>query len=100
MVEVDLPSAGRISFAKQPEQNRYCLHLLYAQPAHRGTVDVIEDIPPLYNIKVRLRIPEKVFRIEAFPSKESLVFCQEKNEVFLTVPQFKMHTVIVLTYEI
>ena len=100
VVEVDLPSAGRISFGRQPEKKRYCLHLLYAQPAHRGTVDVIEDIPPLYNIKVRLRIPEKVRRVEAFPSGESLVFCQEKDEVSLTVSHFKMHTVIVLTYEI
>ena len=69
-VKVSLPSAGRISFVRQAEQRRYCLHLLYAQPAHRGSVDVIEDIPPIYDTHIQLRVPGKKFSVHRSSRRE------------------------------
>ena len=93
-----LPSAGRISFVRQAEQRRYCLHLLYAQPAHRGSVDVIEDIPPIYDTHIQLRVPEKIQRAQIFPAGDILPFHQDGEHVELKLPFFQMHTVIVFTY--
>lgn len=99
VAKVSLPSAGRISFGRQAAQGRYCLHLLYAQPAHRGSVDVIEDIVPVYDTNIRLRIPEKVRSVEAFPSGESVSFHQDGEYVDLVLPFFEMHTVVVLNFD-
>lgn len=98
VVKVDMPSAGRVSFGRQPQQHRYCLHLLYAQPLRRGAVDVIEDILPLYGTRVALRIPEKVTRVTAYPQGQELRFEQNAESVTWTVPAFELHTVIVLEY--
>ena len=98
VVKVSLPSAGRISFGKQPDRERYCLHLLYGAPQRRGSVDVIEDLVPQYDTKVELRIPETVVRVTAFPQEKELPFVQKGDGVTLTVPEFTMHTVLVLEY--
>ena len=96
-VKVSLPSAGRISFVRQAEQRRYCLHLLYAQPAHRFR-RVIEDIPPIYDTHIQLRVPEKIQRAQIFPAGDILPFHQDGEHVELKLPFFQMHTVIVFTY--
>ena len=100
VVKVGMPSAGRISFGRQPQQRRYCLHLLYAQPLRRGAADVIEDILPLYDTKVELHIPEKVTKVTIFPQEKELRFEQEADTITLTVPVFELHTVVVLEYSL
>lgn len=98
VVRVELPSAGRVSFGRQPKRARYCLHLLYAAPQRRGAADVIEDIVPQYDTGVELRIPEQVTRVTAFPQQEELHFVQQEGVLRLRVPKFTMHTVLALDY--
>ena len=54
--EVKMPSAGRAAMRYQAEEGRYCLSLLYASPITRGAVEVIEDMPPLYNVPVKIHV--------------------------------------------
>ena len=61
-------------------------------------MDVIEDLVPQYDTKVELRIPETVVRVTAFPQEKELPFVQKGDGVTLTVPEFTMHTVLVLEY--
>lgn len=94
-----LPSQGRVSLIRQEEENRYCLHLLYASPVKRGNTEVIEDLPPIYDVGVTIRTSKKICRV-AFPlTGEELPFALEDSKVRFTVPRFACHTVITVEYE-
>jgi hypothetical protein len=51
----NLPSGAVATLMKQPQNNRYINHLLYATPTKRGEgIEVIEDLIPLCGIEVKL----------------------------------------------
>lgn len=99
VLKVEMPSAGRVNFVKQPNEDRYVLHLLYASPIQRGTALVIEDIVPLYNVKVALKVEEKIKRVYLAPQMENIEFRQEGQYVNLAVPKVHGHQIVVLDIE-
>lgn len=90
-----VPSTGRVSLLKQSDQDRYVAHLLYAPPHQRGGVKVIEDLPALHDVSVKLNIPETVRSVRVIPSGETLSFDQSDDAVRVAVPTFSMHTGVV-----
>ncbi|MFA8450237.1 MAG: hypothetical protein ACEPOW_06060 [Bacteroidales bacterium] len=95
----NLPSEGRINLLKQPEHNRYVVHILYASPIQRGIARVIEDMPPIYDIPLTLNVPEKVTKVYTIPDKQELEFSSNGNLVQLIVPKVQCHNAIVFEYE-
>ena len=54
----DGPSGLLTSVNEQPAENRWVVHLLHYVPERRGQdFDVIEDVLPLYDVPVSLRLP-------------------------------------------
>ena len=98
VLEVDMQSAGRVSFFKYPEKNRYVLHLLYASPVQRGKTLVIEDIPPVYDIKVQIDVPEKVKRIYLVPGNEEINFDSISTVNSFVIPRLLCHQIAVIEY--
>lgn len=94
--KVNMPSGGRASMKYQAEENRYCLNLLYATPVKRGSLEIIEDIIPLYNIQTSVYTDKKVKRVYLGIGGEELLFTQKDNEVTFTVPYLHCHQTIVL----
>ena len=98
MLEVGLPSAGRVSLLQQADQHRYVAHLLYATPHYRGGLELIEDLVPLYDIPVALRVPEPVKRAVLIPDDVELPFTRDADAVRVTVPRLHMHAAVVFEY--
>ena len=79
---------------------------------------MIEDLPPLYDVPVRVRVPRSVERVYLAPQMEEISFHQEigqgpqalgdresrggkgteRNIVTLTVPKVQCHQIVVLDY--
>jgi hypothetical protein len=95
MLQVALPSAGRVSLLYQAEQHRYVAHLLYATPHYRGGLELIEDLVPLHDVPVALRVPETVKRATLIPDGVELPMEKEGDAVRVTVPKFRMHCAVV-----
>ena len=95
---VKLPSAGRMRFTNQTAQNRYVLHLTYAQPIVRGEFTVLEDMPEMYHVPVKAKVSEKVKSVKYALSGEEIAFTQNGDTVEFTVPKFRMYTAIELAY--
>lgn len=93
-----MPSGGRVSLVYQPQKRRYCAHLLYGPPMLRGRCQVIEDLVPLYDVPVRLRVPEKVVRVWLPLSRRRLKWQKSGGRVVVTVPVVKCHEVMVFEY--
>ena len=98
MLEVDLPSAARVNLIHQPDKKRYVAHLLYATPMKRGEAEIIEDLIPLYELKTKIRIPEKITKVYTIPNRKELFYKETKDGVEVTVPKLKCHQAVVFEY--
>ena len=93
-----LGSQGRCTMIRQPDKNRYCVNMVYASPIRRGAAEVIEDIMPVYNIKVALKVEEKIKRVYLGVTGEELSFETVNGETIFTVAKLDCHTSIVAEY--
>ena len=94
----NLPSAGRVSFLDQENQNRYVAHLLYTPGLQRGEVMVIEDFLPVPGVEIEVNAPKKIKKVYQVPSGKKLRFKTSENGINVKVPEFTMHTGIVMEY--
>jgi hypothetical protein len=106
----NLPSTARVTLTEQAGEKRHVLHLLYAPTVSRGgvmqlsggnvsggrSVEVIEDLPPLNDVEVTLRLPDEVRGARFVPSGEALDLVREGGKVILRVPRFSCHQMIQL----
>jgi len=102
-VETNLPTSGRICVMEQKREKRYVTHLLYSPTSVRGkfrdlNIELIEDVIPLRDTRVALRLPKKVKTIQLVPDGEALGFHQEDGVVSFTVPEFASHQMVELGY--
>ncbi len=107
-LSTNLPSTARLSLTKQPKEKRHVLHLLYAPTVNRGgvmqlsggnvsggkSVEVIEDLPPLHDVDVMLRLP--VISARLVPQGEDVTLEKFGDRVTLRVPKFSCHQMIEL----
>ena len=98
MLHVELPSSGRISLLHQADRDRYVAHLLYATPHYRGGLELIEDLIPLFDVPVALRVPERIQRAMLIPDGVELPLVRDGDGVKVSVPRFRMHCAVVFEY--
>lgn len=95
-----LPAQGSVTLQKQAGLSRYVQHTLYAAPVKRGDgIEIIEDLLPVYDVSMELRIPEKVHAVYLAPQMTPLDFEQQGERVAYTIPELECHQMIVLDYE-
>lgn len=107
-VTTTLPADGRFNLMEQPKEKRFVAHLLYAPKSVRGadatkgwenrSLEVIEDLIPLRDVRVSVNVPRKVKSARLVPSGEALAFTQADGAVSFTVPEFTAHAMIELGY--
>jgi len=97
---VHLPAQGIVTLQDQREKNRLVNHLLYASPVRRGErIEIIEDLLPLYDIEVSVRVPKSVKKVYLAPQMEELVWELRDGAVCYRVPKLECHQMVVLDYE-
>lgn len=108
-LEVELPSDGRVYLSHQPDKRRYIVHLLYAPKSWRGGpttlpggvngkiqgFEVIEDLPPLLDVKVALRVTPAIRSVRLEPQGLELPFHVSDGAVHVTVPRMECHQMVV-----
>lgn len=98
-LRTNLPAQSVVTLMQQPGESRYVNHLLYASPVKRGEgVEVIEDLVPLYDIEVSVRLPAEPKRVYLAPEGEDLPFQWdgEASRASYTLPKLLCHQMIVL----
>jgi len=93
-----LGSQGRCTAIHQPDQNRYCVNMVYASPIKRGMAEVVEDIFPVYNVHITLRTDKAVKKVYLALDGQELEFTSDDGEVNFTVPEFECHTSVIVEY--
>lgn len=91
-IESSMPDRGITTLLAQ--ENRKIVHLLFAHTTKRGDdTEVIEDIVPLYNIRVSVK-GEKPSKVQLVPQKQEIPFTFENGRVSFTVPEVALHQMI------
>ena len=108
-VETSLPTDGRFNLLEQRQDRRYVAHLLYAPKSLRGGavttshgiapgVEIIEELLPLRDTRVSLRVPRTIKTARIVPEGEALPFVQTGDAVAFTVREFTGHQMVELGY--
>lgn len=100
-LRTDLPARGITTLQYQQAEQRYVHHLLYAAPALKGRIEVIEDIVPLHNISVSLQLPPAapapVKRVYLAPSMTELPFTAgPEGGISYVIPYLENHQMAVI----
>ncbi|GAA6406582.1 hypothetical protein K040078D81_06990 [Blautia hominis] len=107
-LEVSLPDRGIVTLAKQISDHRYVSHLLFSYTSIRGEghigegaypMEVIEDIVPLYNVEMKVNLPEKITDVYLAPQGQSIPYSRADGGISFIVPEVNCHQMVVLDYE-
>jgi len=95
----NLPSGAKATLMHQRDERRYINHIVYASPVKRGSgVEVVEDIVPLYDTEVNIRINKNVKNVYLAPEKINLGFVQNGNLLTYKVPKVDCHQMVIIDY--
>ena len=85
---------------EQSAENRWVLHLLHYIPERRGQdFDVIEDVIPIFDVKISVRAHESVGKVVCVPEQKALEFTQKDGRVEFVLPKLEGHQMIALSFE-
>ena len=97
LVRLEAPTTTLVSLNAQLGENRQVLHLLHYIPERRGQdFDVIEDVIPIFDVKVSVKAPGKVTGVACVPEGEALAFTQDGDRVDFAVPKVEGHRMVEL----
>jgi hypothetical protein len=94
LLRVDAPVISETSVMRQGK--RTIAHLLY-YPTDRRTekLDLVEDIVPLFDVPMSLKLSHKPKRVYSAPDKRDIPFEYLAGRVNLRVPQVRGHAMVV-----
>ena len=95
----NLPAQGVVTLMRQEAEHRYVNHLLYAAPVKRGErTEIIEDLVPIYNTEVSLKLYLKLKRVYLAPQMRDIEYDYDDGVLTYTVDRFECHQMVVVDY--
>ena len=96
LVESNAPSTAHLVLNRQPQQGRTVLHILHYIPEARSKhVDVIEDVLPLHDLTITVRLPGKPTRVLLAPANHPLEFTASESSTAVRIPKIEGHAMVV-----
>jgi hypothetical protein len=93
------PSTLFTALNEQAAAERWVLHLLHYIPERRGTqFDVIEDVIPLYDVPVSVRVGRGVRSVVAVEGGGALPYTVEGERVNFSVPKVMGHQIVEINF--
>lgn len=99
VIRHDGPSTLMLTVNEQKHCNRWVIHLLHYIPERRcRDIDIIEDIIPLYHIKISLKKMGNIDRIMMVPSESVIDFVIKEDRVEFIIPELRGHEMIAVSF--
>jgi hypothetical protein len=93
------PSTLQVTLNEQAADKRWVVHMLHYIPERRSqTIDVIEDVIPLDDIQVSVKVPAAVTGVARVPEAAPLPYRQVGDRVEFTLPRLVGHQMIALSF--
>jgi hypothetical protein len=99
LVKHNGPSTLQLTLTQQASQGRWILHLLHFIPERRSdALDVIEDVIPLFNVKVGVKAAASIREVTVVPEEVTLNFRAEEAYTVFEVERIHGHAMVSLTF--
>lgn len=99
LVRHEGPTTLQAALNEQASEKRWVLHLLHYIPERRSQdIDVIEDVIPLYQVRVSVKAPQPVKSALCVPEGEALPFEQKGGRVEFVLPKLHGHQMVALHF--
>jgi hypothetical protein len=96
---LEAPTTTLATVNQQASENRWVVHLLHYIPERRGQdFDIIEDVIPIFNVKVSVKAPKGVQGVVCVPEQESLEFQENNGRIEFVLPKLEGHQMIALNF--
>lgn len=96
-ITTSLPAQGIVTLMEQPAERRYVNHLLYASPVRRGkNIEVIEDLLPVYDVEVSVKLPSEPKRVYLAPQLKELPYELDGTNIRYTLPKLECHQMVII----
>ena len=98
-IKTTLGAQGITTVMHQKNEHRYVNHLIYVSPVKRGKgTEIVEDIFPVYNTKVELKLDKTPARVYLAPEMKDIDFKYENGVLAYTVNEIYCHAMVVIEY--
>ncbi len=99
LVRHDGPSTVFVALNEQTVEKRQVVHLLHYIPERRGMdFDVIEDVIPLYDLGVSVRVEQPVTAVTIVPQGVDLGYTENDGRVNFTLPKLSGHQMVAIQF--
>jgi hypothetical protein len=96
-LQTNLPSQAVQTVQRQESERRTIVHLIYGSPIRRGrNNEIIEDLVPLRDVSVALRVGAHPKRVYLAPQNTDLPFQFKDGLLTATVPTLLCHQMVVV----
>jgi len=97
LVRAVAPSTAQFTLNLQTDDSRLVLHVLHYVPERRGRqFDTVEDIIPIYDVRVSVRVEEEIAAVNLVPDVEPIDFAQAEGRVEFVIPKIHGHQMVEL----
>ncbi|MCM3712979.1 alpha-L-fucosidase [Alkalihalobacillus oceani] len=96
----DGPSTLLTTVNEQKKERRWIVHLLHYIPERRSkTIDTIEDVIPLFDVELSIKLPSNVKKVTLVPEGKEISFTSKNDRCLFTVPTIEGHQMVSIEFE-
>ena len=96
LIKTNAPTTAQINLNYQETHGRYVVHVLHYIPEARfKEVDIVEEVIPLFDVELCVKLPGKPARAYLAPSQRELAFTFENGYARVVVPEVRGHQMVV-----
>lgn len=101
LLKVGAPSTAEATLLSQRagDEDRLVVHLLHYVPQRRTpSLDLVEDVIPLYDVPIAVRVAAKPGRVYLAPEEKDLAFDWDGCYARIVVPRLNGHQLVCITH--
>lgn len=96
LVRTDAPTTAHVTLARQEAEGRAIAHVLHYIPEQRyREIQTIEDVIPLFNVPLSIRLEREPRRAYLAPEGTELLVSWSDGRAAVTVPEVRGHAMVV-----
>src|SRR5204863_9285008 len=96
LVTTDAPTTAHVTLTRQEAEARTIAHVLHYVPEQRyREIQTIEEVIPLANVRLSVRLPREPRRVYLAPEKQDLPTSWDGSRATVTIPEVRGHAMVV-----
>ena len=100
LIQHNGPSTTQVTVLDQEQENRRIVHVLHYVPVKKcKNLEIVDDIIPLYNLKITMTEEREVEKIYTIPDKQEVPFVQDGKKLEFTLKEIKGHQMTAVCYK-